>query len=219
MPYFRRRFLGFCLVPILLSLLDFALTLAGQPQEYWAGDYSRANELNPLEHALLLYHPLAFVIGNLALTLVLIGLILLTPRIVAAIFSIMVSLAHWAGSSTCLFHLGYLNNREMEWGFALLAIICMAVGVGWGWRARSHAAPLDPTPLSFGVRWVTIAVLFAIWLVFTFLNAQVTRVGKAWQLMLFILCFCVYLRELGQRKRKLSTSPPAKPLEPTPTAP
>jgi len=63
MAYFRRRFLGFCLLPILLTALDYGLTLAGQPKEYWAGDYGRAHEMDPILHTLLVYHPLAFV-GN-----------------------------------------------------------------------------------------------------------------------------------------------------------
>src|SRR5882757_1338277 len=137
MAYFRRRFLGFCLLPILLTALDYGLTLAGQPKEYWAGDYGRAHEMDPILHTLLVYHPLAFVAVNAALTLVLVGLILLTPRIVATIFSIMTSLVHWAGASTWLVFQGYLNGREMNgremaWGLASLSVICMAVGVGWG---------------------------------------------------------------------------------------
>jgi hypothetical protein len=219
MRYFRRRFLGFCLLPILLTALDDGLTLAGQPKEYWAGDYGQAHEMDPISHTLLVYHPLAFIAVNAALTLVLIGLILLTPRIVAAIFSIMTSLVHWAGATTWFFHQDYLNYREKSLGLALLMIICMAVGLGWGWRAKSHADPLDATRLCFGVRWVTIAVLFAIWLAVTFLDANIGRVGKVWPLMLFIFCFCVYLRELRQRKRKLSISPPNKALEPIGSAP
>jgi hypothetical protein len=207
MPYFRRKFLGFCLVPILLTALDCGLTLTGQPKEYWAGDYGRAHEMDPIEHTLLVYHPLAFVAGNAALTLVLIGLILLTPRIVAVIFSIMTSLTHWAGAFTWFFFQDYLNYREKSWGLALLMIICLAVGVGWGWRAKPHGGPLDTTRWSFGVRWMTIAVLFAIWLAVMFLDTNINRVGKAWQLMLSIYCFGVYLRELRQRKRKLNSCP------------
>ena len=206
MRYFRRRFLGFCLLPILLTVLDCGLTLAGQSKEYWTGDYSQAHEGDALNHTLLVYHPLAFVAVNAALMLVLAGLILLTPRIVALILIIITSLVHWAGATTWFFFQDYLNYREKSCGLALLTIICMAGGVGWGWRAKSHASPLDATRLSFGVRWVTIAVLFVIWLAVTFLDANVGRVGKAWPLMLFIFCFCVYVRELEQRKRKLSTS-------------
>lgn len=206
MPYFRRKFLGFCLLPILLTALDYGMTLAGQPNEYWAGDYSQARELDPILHTLLVCHPLAFIAVNVALTLVLIGLILLTPRIMAVILSIMTSLIHWAGASTWFFSLGYPNGLEMCWGVALLMIIGLAVGVGWGWRARSHAGPLDATGLSFWIRWVTIAMLFGIWLTVTFLDTHVGRVGKAWPLMISIFCFGFYLRELRQRRRKLSTS-------------
>ena len=209
MRYFRQRFLGFCLLPVLLTALDYGLTLAGQPKEYWAGDHGQVRETDPIEHALLVYHPLAFVAVNAAITLVFIGLILLTPRIVAVILSIMTSLLHWAGASTWLIFQGDvngpgMNGTEKALGLALLSVICMAIGVGWGWRAKPHADPLDATRLSFGVRWLTMAVLFAIWLAVTFLDSHVGRVGKAWPLMLSIFCFGVYLCELKQRKRKLS---------------
>jgi hypothetical protein len=62
--------------------------LAGQSQEYWAGDYTRVNEADTFSHRLLTYHPLAFVAGHGIMALVSIGLILLTPRITAIIFSI-----------------------------------------------------------------------------------------------------------------------------------
>src|SRR5215831_14552590 len=131
MTYFGRRFLGFCLLPILLTALDYGLTLAGQAKEYWAGDYARVKEGDPLLHALLAWHPLAFIAVNAALTLGFVGLILLTPRIVAAIFSIMVSVLHWAGASSWLVLGGYRHGHELSWGVAAFMIICLLAGVGW----------------------------------------------------------------------------------------
>jgi hypothetical protein len=200
-----------------LTGLDYWLTLAGQAKEYWAGNHTRVKEGDPLLHALLAWHPMAFIAVNAALTLVFVGLILLTPRIVAAIFSIMVSLLHWAGASTWLVMGGYRHGRELSWGVAALMIICLVVGLGWGWRARSPVDSLGESRLSFGVRWTTVAVLFVLWLAPAFLDTNVGLIGKAWPSVLFIYCVCVYLRELKQRK--LSALPANPAAEPPGTAP
>lgn len=44
METLKQRFLGLCVPPLLLCLLDVALTLAGQSSPYWAGDYANVNE-------------------------------------------------------------------------------------------------------------------------------------------------------------------------------
>jgi hypothetical protein len=59
-----RRFIGLCLPPVALCLLDATLTLTGQTEFYWAGDYSQVNEGSPTFHQLLSIHPLAFVAGQ-----------------------------------------------------------------------------------------------------------------------------------------------------------
>lgn len=41
--------------------LDVILTLAGQPTEYWAGDFSKVIETNPVALPILTYHPGLFV--------------------------------------------------------------------------------------------------------------------------------------------------------------
>ena len=86
MPKTRRRFLGLCLLPILLTCLDNGLTLSGQPKEYWAGNYAKAVEGNQWHFRLLAYHPLALVAEEVASMLVFVGLILLMPLLELFIF-------------------------------------------------------------------------------------------------------------------------------------
>ncbi|MBP3960323.1 hypothetical protein J8F10_34275 [Gemmata sp. G18] len=44
---------------------DISMTLMGQPDTYWAGDYSTAAEYNPIAYPLLARHPALFVAGML----------------------------------------------------------------------------------------------------------------------------------------------------------
>src|SRR5437899_56450 len=134
MKHLRRRFLGLCLLPILLTCLDCVLTLAGQSKEYWSGEFTRVIEETSWCHKLLAYHPSAFVAGQAALTVVAMGLILLTPRIAAVIFSITQSLTHWAGASSWLvFSGGFRYGQEMCWGLALFTVVGMVLGICFAW--------------------------------------------------------------------------------------
>ena len=47
------RRLWLCLPPAVFAFGDYFVTVRGQPLEYWAGDYERANETNPLVHWLM----------------------------------------------------------------------------------------------------------------------------------------------------------------------
>ena len=51
--------LWLCVAPMVLSVLDTALTLWGQPREYWAGDYTKCSEENPVLRWCLEQHPAA----------------------------------------------------------------------------------------------------------------------------------------------------------------
>ena len=54
----------YLIVPALAAfVIDVALTLWGQPREYWNGDYGVAQEMAPVGFALLAHHPLAFVLA------------------------------------------------------------------------------------------------------------------------------------------------------------
>lgn len=54
-----------CCGPAIFCVLDCVLTLHGQPQVYWAGQFEQAVEFNPPFLWLLQLHPLAFLVGVL----------------------------------------------------------------------------------------------------------------------------------------------------------
>src|SRR5688572_28953523 len=104
-----RKFVGLCLPPSLVSALDGALTLAGQPAEYWQAfdatgrpDAAPVYEVSPTFHYLLATHPLAFAAGGAAEIAVLVGLILLLPRPLALTLSLAAVIGHAWGSTTWL---------------------------------------------------------------------------------------------------------------------
>jgi hypothetical protein len=50
-------------VPLVaLFTIDIALTLRGQPDEYWAGDYQAVIEKNPIAYSVLVRGPEVFVV-------------------------------------------------------------------------------------------------------------------------------------------------------------
>jgi hypothetical protein len=161
MPQIRRRFLGLCLLPILLTTLDNGLTLHGQPKAYWAGDYSKAHEGNLWHYRLLTYHPLALVAEEAASMLVLVGLVLLLPQTLALTISLASTLGYMVGASTWLLYGRFRYGHEMFVALCLLTAATIAVGIRWGWRAE----PLRDAPLAKGVpalRWMIILALAAI---------------------------------------------------------
>jgi hypothetical protein len=90
------------LPPVLLALLDLAVTLLAQPADYWQGHYGFAQEPHPLFVRLLEWHPIAFAAGDLlwiALFVIVIGLL---PRRGAMILSMLLVMTNAWGVSTWL---------------------------------------------------------------------------------------------------------------------
>ena len=202
MRYLPRRLMGLCLVPILLTCLDCALTLAGQPTEYWAGEHTRVKEVTPILHQLLAYHPLAFVAGKAALLLAFIGMLLLMPHNSAMVLSILQSLGGLLAAESWLLHTEYRYGPEALCGLALVTVVGMVVGIRWAWQAESSG-----TRLPFGLRYAMILMLFVIWLTVVFLSSRKTSIGWLVSisplLLFFTYCSCEYLRQVRQRRREL----------------
>lgn len=117
------------LPPVVLCVVDAALTLRGQPREYWSGDFSHALEFNPLGHVLLAHHPLTFAIGvAIYLTFFLMLVQLLSARL--AIFTTFaLSVGHAIGGAGwlvregmigCLLALGLIVAAERLVGFSCI---------------------------------------------------------------------------------------------------
>ena len=162
MLHLRRRFVGLCLLPILLCGLDTALTLSQQPPEYWAGDYARASEGNRWYYRLMSHHPLTFLAWEAASLAVLSGIILLSPQTVALTISIAVTLGYTVGSSTWLLYGRFRYGHELFIGLCLLTAFAMALGIRWGWLAEPRSDAPAGARWPWAVRWAVILALAGI---------------------------------------------------------
>jgi hypothetical protein len=146
---------------MILAILDGALTLTGQSADYWAGNYGNVNEMSPTFNHLLSYHPLAFAAGWLGWVVVFCGLILLLPQTLALTTSIAVTVGHVLGSMTwLLYHLHY--GYQICGYLHLATALILALGIRWGWGAEPRADVPAGARLPGVLRWILIAMLFAV---------------------------------------------------------
>jgi hypothetical protein len=96
----------FCVGPVFACLLDVLLTLRGQPDAYWHGDYEQVMELNPLGSWCLQWHPLLFAAGGLVWLAAVVVLILRLPRHFALPLAFVVQAAHTLGAASWLLRAG-----------------------------------------------------------------------------------------------------------------
>ena len=94
--------LWLCVPPIVLCMVDQLLTLGGQPESYWRGQYDHANEASPPFYWLLRQHPLAFEAGIAAWILLFCLAILVLPRRLAMTLSIAILIGHTWGAASWL---------------------------------------------------------------------------------------------------------------------
>src|SRR5262245_14755898 len=98
-----------------LCVVDAALTLRGQPEEYWAGDYSAAIEGNPFIHPLLAKGPHVFV-GSVAGWIVLLALVVSVFRQpIVGWIAVLAAASHAVGGASWLAQVG-------PWGLLLACL-------------------------------------------------------------------------------------------------
>lgn len=154
---FRRRFLGLCLPPLALGLVDGSLTLLGQSSFYWE-NHLAVNEANPLFAGLLQVHPVAFLAGAVAWLAMLCAMILVLPRLAALILSIALTFGHTIGSGNWLFdhfELGY----QLANGYYLLSACVLGLGIHHAMASGMRDAEVLNVPAN--VRARIGGVLFA----------------------------------------------------------
>ena len=172
MAVWKRRLLGMG-VPCLLALaLDAMLTMCGQPDGYWAGNYSQTTEGSPIFRQFFVLGPVAAIAGNAAWAGVLIGLILLLPEALAVSLSLAVVLGHTAGAAMWLDGLvtvGRLGGGVAAGWFqtarGMLPVAAVVLGAGLYWslrepgqeQARGAHRPCNPW-----LRWGLVAALLGI---------------------------------------------------------
>jgi hypothetical protein len=161
----RNRLFGLCLPPLLLSLFDGIITLIGQPAEYWAGNYSLAQEGNPTFYGLMIISPWAAVALFVIWIGLYVGLILLLPDTLALIVSIAVTFWHTVGAATWLLFHFRCSYQTCDAIFLFTAVL-LGTSIRWGWQAlpaQQYHIGLKPTR-----RWVIVAILLAVGLYISF---------------------------------------------------
>jgi hypothetical protein len=82
------------LTPIFASGADVAMTLVGQPPNYWSGQFSDVDEFNPLARLLLSWHPGWFIAAALTWWLILILFLLRANAGLAVAIAHVVTFLH-----------------------------------------------------------------------------------------------------------------------------
>src|SRR5262245_10411100 len=130
----RRRLLGLCLVPVLLTALDGSVTLMGQSSAYWAGDHSKAIEGTPGFRILLNHGPAAYIVGLAVWVLAFVGMILLLPSTLALAVCLQFTLGHAIGAFSWINRSPH--GRELDIAMIAFAAVGLAVGIRWGWECE-----------------------------------------------------------------------------------
>ena len=128
------------LPPVVLCVVDAALTLRGQPREYWSGDFSQALEFNPLGHVLLAHHPLTFAIGVAVYLAFFLMLVQLLSARLAIFIAFALSIGHAIGGAGWLMREGVVGCL-----LALGLIVAAERLVGLSWQ-RGGVGKLEPRP-------------------------------------------------------------------------
>jgi hypothetical protein len=108
---------------------DVALTLAGQPSAYWAGDYKSAVEANPLAHPVVARGPWPFLLlAGVWAMFIGVFVACLSHRL-AGWFAVLAAVVHAVAGGTWLARLG-----GWGWALALLYLFVASEVSWWCWR-------------------------------------------------------------------------------------
>src|SRR5262249_7791876 len=116
------------IAPVLLCLLDQALTLCGQPSAYWAGDYNKADEGNPIARWCLEQHPAVFAAETILWIALFGSLVAVLPWQLAKTVSLGVALGHIVGSDMWIWW-----RLEQYWLSPVL-VLSSAGLIVWTWE-------------------------------------------------------------------------------------
>lgn len=149
------------LPPIALCALDFGLTLYGQSEEYWGGNYSSVNEGSPSFAHYLSIHPVAFVAAGLLWIATFSAIILLLPERLALVVAIAIVIGHMWGSTTWIAYRlrSYQGCNVLFLAVAVLIVAAFKKGQN---SDGSSAFNWAATGLPEWARWLAIAMLAVI---------------------------------------------------------
>lgn len=128
LAYVQWRKFWLILMPFLLCWGDAAVTLIGQPEQYWTDGYSRVNEGNPVARSALGISPIHFVLHSLGYTAIWAGAILLVSPRIALVVSLWVSMAHVIGIASWIY---WGTGRSYEEFCVYVFVVAVALGASW----------------------------------------------------------------------------------------
>ena len=114
---------------IVVCAFDVVLTLAGQDDAYWRGDYGLAIEGNPLVRPALAYSPWLFAGVALAWGVLFSAVVLLWRHRAAEWLAVLNTVGHTLGGASWLARLGAVG-----WVFVVLYLVAVTLGTRWCWR-------------------------------------------------------------------------------------
>jgi len=109
-------------LPTSVCLADVGLTLYGQPNAYWQGNYLNVIEGNPIPRYFLQFHPLAFGALVLAWIVCFTLIILLVPRRWSVYACCLVIFNHAVGATAWLVRSG-LSGAWLSLAFLVMVAI------------------------------------------------------------------------------------------------
>ena len=147
--------------PALLCILDFGLTLYGQSQSYWSGNFGNVNEISPSFARYLAIHPLAFVGAGFLWIIIFSAIVILLPEILALTVSIAIVIGHMGGAATWFAY--RFHNYQACNGLFLVTAFIVVLSFKQGQNDDGTSAfDWRRTGLPSWVRWVIVAALMAI---------------------------------------------------------
>lgn len=131
-----------------MCVLDAALTLLGQSEDYWRGRGS-AEELSPDARHLLQIGPGVFALGIVGWILVMSILLALLPRAGALFAAVSIAIAHSAGGCSWLWKMGAYQAGV---GICILAAGLLIISLLWDEQATSVRGRRPPPPSTRTIR-------------------------------------------------------------------
>ncbi len=154
----RSRSLWLVVPPVFMCCLDFGLTLYGQSDVYWSGNYQDVNEISPSFGRYMSMHPMAFVAAGVLWIGVFSSLIALLPEKLGMTLSICIVLGHMAGAASWLaYRFGSYQSCNVLF-LATAVVIVTAFNMG---RSDSGQTLIDwsRAPVPTWTRWLLVAIL------------------------------------------------------------
>jgi hypothetical protein len=134
------------------------LTLYGQSNAYWAGDYSEVNEASPSFAHFLSIHPLIFLLAVVLWIAIFSALILLLPEKLALTVAVAIVIGQMYGASTWLMYRFHSYQSCNLLFLATSGLIVFAFKRGQN-SDGSSAFNWERTGLPSWARWLAILVL------------------------------------------------------------